>query len=85
MEETEISGLAGDQQTFFCGNVTGKRILQVCVCACVSLSVCPSMCMCMFVCVCLCVCNTASGITENQLKTKSLLFTDHISVCETDQ
>ena len=38
VEETEIPGLAADQQTFFCGNVTGKRILQVCVhvCMCVN-------------------------------------------------
>ena len=29
VEETEIPGLAADQQTFYCGNVIGKRILQV--------------------------------------------------------
>ena len=29
MEETEIDGLAADQQTHFCANVTGSRILQV--------------------------------------------------------
>ena len=42
VEETEIPGLAADQQTFFCGNVTGKRILQVCVHVC--------MCACVHVC-----------------------------------
>ena len=44
VEETEIPGLAADQQTFFCGNVTGKRILQVCVHVC--------MCACVHVCMC---------------------------------
>lgn len=29
MEETEIPGLISDQQTFFCGNVSGDAILQV--------------------------------------------------------
>ena len=32
LEETRISGLPTDQQTFFWGNVVGKWILQVCVC-----------------------------------------------------
>ena len=50
VEETEIPGLAADQQTFFCGNVTGKRILQVCV------HVCMCGCACMHVWVCMCAC-----------------------------
>jgi hypothetical protein len=29
VEETDILGLASDQQTFFCGNVSSRRILQV--------------------------------------------------------
>lgn len=29
MEETDIPGFDDDQQTFFCGNVTGDQIIQV--------------------------------------------------------
>ena len=29
MEETEIAGLASDQQTFLCANVIGSNIVQV--------------------------------------------------------
>ena len=29
VEETEVPGLVSDQQTFFCGNVTGKNAVQV--------------------------------------------------------
>ena len=31
VEETEIAGLATDRQTFFCGNIPGKKIVQVMV------------------------------------------------------
>ena len=85
VEETEIPGLAADQQTFFCGNVTGKRILQVCVhvcmcgCACVHVWVCMCGCACVSVHVCavyvykLC-CNSGCAVS-----------TDHIAVSEIDQ
>ena len=29
VEETEVPGLVSDQQTFFCGNVAGRNIVQV--------------------------------------------------------
>ena len=29
MEETEVPGLVSDQQTYFCGNVAGKNVVQV--------------------------------------------------------
>ena len=29
VEETEVPGLVSDQQTFFCGNVAGKSVVQV--------------------------------------------------------
>ena len=29
VEETELPGLAVDQQTFYCDNVTGEAIIQV--------------------------------------------------------
>ena len=29
VEETEVPGLVSDQQTFFCGNVAGKNVVQV--------------------------------------------------------
>lgn len=29
VEETEIAGLATDRQTFFCGNIPGKKIVQI--------------------------------------------------------
>ena len=29
VEETELAGFDGDQQTFFCGNVLHSQILQV--------------------------------------------------------
>ena len=32
VEETEIPGLVADQQTYHCGNIGGKRIVQVRVC-----------------------------------------------------
>ena len=60
VEETEIPGLAADQQTFFCGNVTGKRILQVCVHVCICLCACVHVWVCMYACVgvhvCMCAC-----------------------------
>ena len=32
VEETEIAGLATDQETFYCSNITGERIIQVTFC-----------------------------------------------------
>ena len=32
VEETEIAGLASDQQTFHCSNVAGKKVVQVRLC-----------------------------------------------------
>ena len=64
VEETEIPGLAADQQTFFCGNVTGKRILQVCV------HVCMCGCACVHVWVCMCVLYTCI----NCVVTAAVLF-----------
>ena len=32
VEETEIAGLATDQETFYCANITGNRIIQVSFC-----------------------------------------------------
>ena len=32
MEETEIAGLATDQETFYSANITGERIIQVTFC-----------------------------------------------------
>jgi hypothetical protein len=29
VEETEIAGLASDQQTFHCSNVAGAKVIQV--------------------------------------------------------
>ena len=29
VEETEMAGFDGDQQTFFCGNVIGNQLIQV--------------------------------------------------------
>ena len=31
VEETEIPGFDDDQQTYFCGNVSGDQIIQVCL------------------------------------------------------
>ena len=38
VEETELDGIAADQQTHFCANVAGNKILQVhlqAICTCV--------------------------------------------------
>ena len=31
VEETELPGFEGDQQSFYCGNVVHKQLLQVCI------------------------------------------------------
>ncbi len=31
VEETELPGFEGDQQSFYCGNVVHKQLLQVCL------------------------------------------------------
>ena len=93
VEETEIPGLAADQQTFFCGNVTGKRILQVCVhvciclCACVHVWVCMYACVGVHVCMCECACVHVCAIYVYKLccNCGCAVSTDHIAVSEIDQ